>query len=56
MLDILDYTQQRLNTNVNFWKFADTHITQPTTFRGVSFVSSINLLKKPCYLVILKSF
>ncbi len=27
MLDILDYTQQRLNTNINFWKFADTHIS-----------------------------
>lgn len=46
MLDILDYTTQKLLSDADFWEFTDSHLDQPTEFRGVSFVSSIKFIEQ----------
>lgn len=46
MLDILDYSAQQLVRDADFWQFADEHIQAPTTFRGVSFISSIKFIER----------
>ena len=46
MLDILDYMEQKLVRNADFWQFADEHLQSPTTFRGVSFISSIKFIER----------
>lgn len=46
MLEILDYQQQALVTDADFWEFVDHHITGPTEFSGVSFVSSIKFIEE----------
>ncbi|WP_076461699.1 phospholipase D family protein [Limosilactobacillus caccae] len=46
MLDILDYTKQELISDADFWNFTGQHITTPTAFKGVSFVSSIKFIEE----------
>ena len=46
MLEILDYQQQSLVTEADFWKFVDDNISKPTEFSGISFVSSIKFIEE----------
>ncbi len=46
MLDILDYTKQKLISDADFWQFAEEHLEKPTEFKGVSFVSSIKFIEE----------
>ncbi|MBB1069798.1 phospholipase D family protein [Limosilactobacillus sp. RRLNB_1_1] len=45
MLDILDYTKQKLISDADFWQFAEEHLDNPVEFKGVSFVSSIKFIE-----------
>lgn len=45
MLDILDYTKQKLISDADFWRFAEEHLDNPVEFKGVSFVSSIKFIE-----------
>ena len=38
--------EQKLVRNADFWQFADEHLQSPTTFRGVSFISSIKFIER----------
>lgn len=46
MLDILDYSKQKLISDADFWQFAQTHLRNAKEFQGVSFVSSIKFIEK----------
>ncbi len=46
MLDILDYTEQKLISDADFWQFAEEHLDKSVEFKGVSFVSSIKFIEE----------